>query len=144
MTRNQNNSTAGYEGSKSRSEQSPPSFTGEGLGPLPAASQPSVPGDTTANSAARRPTPAAYIDAALRAVLPDGVPPSYRLIEGACWDGYGRHRKAVGRLQMFDGLPATVEVREAGPCTSHRFTDMPGGACSYEGGQWVRVTEGAA
>jgi hypothetical protein len=45
MSRGRQDITAGYGGSQSRSELSPPSFTGEGLGfcPLPAASQPSVP-----------------------------------------------------------------------------------------------------
>lgn len=54
MSRGHQDITAGYEASSStRSELSPPSFTGEGLGPLPAASQPSVPTKGQAISNAR-------------------------------------------------------------------------------------------
>lgn len=80
----------------------------------------------------------AYIDRALRDCLPPGIPPSYTAIECARWDGRGRARKAVGQLRMFDGQPATVEVFEAGVCTGHRYTEMPGGNAYYEGGRWLR------
>lgn len=86
-------------------------------------------------------SPGAYIDAALRDCLPTDVPPSFTEIEAAYWEGRGRQRKAVGRLRMFDGQPAIVEVWSSGFCTGHRFTEMPGGDCSYEGDRWMRVTD---
>ena len=82
---------------------------------------------------------AAYVRAALLDCLPDGVPPSFSEIVSARWEGRAPRRIAVASLTMFDGHPGVVEVRQVGPCTSHRFTDLPGGDCSYEGGRWVRV-----
>lgn len=81
---------------------------------------------------------AEHIDQALRDCLPPGVPTSYSAIESAYWDGRGRARKAVGRLRMFDGQPATVEVFQAGVCTGHRYTEMPGGNAYYDGKAWLR------
>ncbi|HYC66627.1 hypothetical protein [Brevundimonas sp.] len=86
-------------------------------------------------------TAGAYIDAALRDVLPEGVPAFFTAVESAHWRGRGRGRIAVGRLRMFDGQPATVEVWSSGFCTGHRFTEMAGGAASYEGARWVRVAD---
>lgn len=94
----------------------------------------------TLNTGLRVKNAAAYIEAALRDCLPEGVPPSFRTIDRARWEGTGRGRVAVGHLTMFDGQPATVEVRQAGVCTSHRYADFPGGDASFEGGQWVRVS----
>ncbi len=43
---------------------------------------------------------------------------------------------------MFDGQPATVEVFRVGTqLWGHRWTDMPGGACSWEDGRWIRCDE---
>lgn len=84
-----------------------------------------------------------YVDSALRDVLPPGVPPSFAAIESAHWSGSGKRRTAHGRLTMFDGLPALVEVWNSGGLTAHRFTEMPGGDCSFEGGRWVRVSREA-
>jgi|GEM_PF-5523843 len=82
---------------------------------------------------------AAYVRAALLDSLPAGVPASFSEIVSARWEGRASRRVATASLIMFDGQPGMVEVRQVGPCTSHRFTDLPGGDCSYEGGRWVRV-----
>ena len=82
-----------------------------------------------------------YVSAALLACLPDGVPPSFSAVVTAGWEGRAPYRIATASLIMFDGQPATVQVRQVGPCTSHRFTDLPGGACSFEDGRWVRVID---
>ncbi|MGX5776955.1 hypothetical protein [Methylorubrum zatmanii] len=74
--------------------------------------------------------------------LPPGVPPSFRRIVSACFDGVGHKRKAVGHMEMFDGRPATVEVFQWAPnAWGHRWSDMPGGACSWEGSCWVRCDD---
>lgn len=80
-----------------------------------------------------------YVNAALLDCLPEGVPPSFAAIVSARWEGRAPRRVAIASLTMFDGQPGAVEVRQVGPCTSHRFTDLPGGDCSFEGGRWVRV-----
>lgn len=90
------------------------------------------------NSAAK------VVETALLAVLPEGVPPSFRRIMWARFEGSGRKRYAVAGLMMFDGLGATVEVWDKTPTTRHRFTDMPGGACYWTGKCWARDTESAA
>lgn len=77
----------------------------------------------------------------LSGCLPPGAPLSFRRIVTAEFVGTGRKRKAVGCLEMFDGQPATVEVFRAGKIQGHRWTDMPGGACSLEAGGWVRCDE---
>lgn len=84
---------------------------------------------------------AAYVRAALLDCLPDGVPASFSEILSARWEGRASRRVAIASLIMFDGRPGTVEVRQVGPCTSHRFTDLPGGDCSFEDGRWVRVDD---
>ena len=74
--------------------------------------------------------------------LPPGSMPSFRRIISAAFDGTGRKRKAIGRLEMFDGQPATVEVFQWGPnAWGHRWADMPGGACSLEPSGWVRCDD---
>lgn len=81
-----------------------------------------------------------YIDAALRACLPDGVPPSFRSINNARFVGVGRDRPAEADLTMFDGLPARVRVWLWGPSSyAHAWLDMPGGDCSFEAGRWIRI-----
>ncbi|WP_286963816.1 hypothetical protein [Methylobacterium sp.] len=82
----------------------------------------------------------------LLACLPPGVPPSFREITSARFVGSGRNRKAVAHLVMYDGRPATAEVFVAGKHESfamwgHRWTEMQGGACSWEGDRWVRCDE---
>ena len=82
----------------------------------------------------------------LLAALPPSVPPSFREIISAHFAGAGRERRAVSRLVMFDGGPATVEVFMGGkmgihPVWGHRWTEMPGGACSWEGDRWVRCDD---
>ncbi|MEH3063838.1 MAG: hypothetical protein PGN33_14215 [Methylobacterium radiotolerans] len=86
------------------------------------------------------------VRAVLLAVLPPGVPPSFLDITAAWYEGKGRRRKAVALVVMFDGMPATVELSVGGKMGgytvwSHRWTDMPGGACSWEGDRWVRCDE---
>ncbi len=78
--------------------------------------------------------------------LPTGVPPSFRNIVNARFVGSGRKRKSVGLLEMFDGQPATAEAFIGGEALGikfwgHCWTDMPGGACSFENGEWVRCDD---
>lgn len=84
-------------------------------------------------------TASEYVRAALLDCLPEGVAPSFAEIASARWEGRTPRRIAVAELIMFDGRPGTVGVRQVGPCTSHRFTDLPGGDCSFDDGRWVRV-----
>lgn len=78
---------------------------------------------------------------ALLGVLPPGVPPSFIEITRAAFEGSGRNRKVVADLVMVDGLPATVEVWNAGPCTAHRWTNFPGGNLYWNARAWVRETD---
>lgn len=80
-----------------------------------------------------------YIIETLQGVLAPGTPPSWRTIDGARWVGTGKHRRAHADLTMFDGKPATVEAWERGGIRTHRWTEMPGGDCSFEGGRWIRI-----
>ena len=87
-------------------------------------------------------TAEAIIRAHLMGCLPPGVPASFQAITAARFEGSGRRRKAIGQVQMFDGQPATVEVFQASDVIwGHRWTEMPGGACSWEGGRWRRCDE---
>lgn len=82
---------------------------------------------------------AGIVRSALLSVLPPGVPPSFRSIAGARFDGAGRSRNATADLIMFDGQPATVEVdQSAEGLWRHRWLSLPGGSVSWEGGRWVR------
>lgn len=83
----------------------------------------------------------AYVRTALLDCLPDGVPASFSEIVSVRWEGRASRRVAIASLIMFDGRPGAVEVRQVGPCTSHRFTELPGGDCSYEGGRWIRIKD---
>ena len=71
-------------------------------------------------------------------VLPPGVPPSFVSITSARFDGRNR---IDARLIMVDGLPAAVNLTRWALGWSHRFTEMPGGALSFENGEWVRVAD---
>ena len=87
-------------------------------------------------------TAVAFIDAALRACLPPGAPPSFTLIISARWIETGRKRVAEADLTMFDGLPAKVRVWRYGSypdALAHTFYDLPGGDVSFEDGRWVRI-----
>lgn len=96
-------------------------------------------GRTVARVLATRPLAAErYIRAALIAVLPEGVPPSFSAIHNARFEGSGRRRAATASLTMIDGLSATVRVWQAGPCTAHSYPTMEGGALFYEDGRWQR------
>jgi hypothetical protein len=81
-----------------------------------------------------------YIDNALRACLPPGVPPSYQSIDAAHYTGFGRRLEAFGTVTMFDGAPAKVRVWQyAHEAYAHEWTEMNGGDCSFEDGAWVRI-----
>lgn len=79
-----------------------------------------------------------FVDDRLRACLPHGVPPAYLEITRAKFVGSGKNRVAVADLVMFDGLPGKVVVSTKG-LMPHRFTDLPGGDVSFEGGIWMRI-----
>lgn len=79
------------------------------------------------------------VRATLMAACPPDVPAPFARIVKAESAGRGAHRVIAAELEMIDGLPATVELRPWAYGWSHRFTEMPGGPLSYEGGAWVRV-----
>jgi hypothetical protein len=88
--------------------------------------------------------PGEVIVRVLTSCLPPGSPLSFRRIESAQFVGQGRSRKAVGRVEMFDGQPASVEVFCAGQMLGvdvwgHEWTEMAGGACFLEDGEWHRT-----
>ncbi|WP_454021146.1 hypothetical protein [Azospirillum sp. Marseille-Q6669] len=85
------------------------------------------------------PDPVTTITAVLRAVLPPGVPPSFRRVLCARFDGAGQRRIVVADLEMADGLTATVEAwRYAPGGWAHRWLAMAGGPMSWNGRRWVR------
>ncbi|SEB78541.1 hypothetical protein [Rhodobacter sp. 24-YEA-8] len=79
-----------------------------------------------------------FIADRLQACLPDGVPPAYREIVSASFEGSGANRKAVADLIMIDGHPATVEISTWG-LMPQRYTSLPGGHLSFEDGRWQRI-----
>lgn len=79
-----------------------------------------------------------FVDDRLRACLPHGVPPAYLEITRAKYVGSGKNRVAAADLIMVDGLPGKVVVSTNG-LMPHRFTDLPGGDLSFEGGIWMRI-----
>lgn len=81
---------------------------------------------------------AEFVDTRLRACLPLGIPASYISITSASYVGRGKERRALADLIMFDGLPARVSVNTTG-LMPHRFTELPGGDVSFEGGRWIRI-----
>lgn len=87
-------------------------------------------------------TPAEIVDKHLRGCLPPGVPPSYSKVIWAEQKMKGRRPVWEALLLMFDGKPGRVEVFKGGrgvEIWGHRWTDLPGGSCSYEGGRWIRI-----
>lgn len=74
----------------------------------------------------------------LASCLPPGVPASYQCISGARLAGYGKGRRAIGDLVMFDGKPARIEVLERDGVRSHRWIEVQGGAVSFKDGRWQR------
>ena len=97
---------------------------------------------TDAQDEARTARAAGFIDRALRASLPLGVPPPYTRMVSARWTGAGRKRVAEADLTMFDGQPAKVRVWRYGSypdALAHTFHDLPGGDVSYEDGRWIRI-----
>jgi hypothetical protein len=99
------------------------------------------------------PDPAAMVTKAFRETLPTNAPLPWKRIVSAKWTKEAFPRVAVAKLEMFDGLAATVEVSEidwgrvaTGIHSSERVVSlsygwlkMDGGACHLENGQWVRV-----
>lgn len=89
-----------------------------------------------------RPSAKEWVEHALRACLPPGIPSSYRSIDGARYISSHPRHEATADLSMFDGRPAKVRVwRYANhpDAIAHHFFELPGGDCSYENGRWVRV-----
>ncbi|NUB07090.1 hypothetical protein FW320_13005 [Azospirillum sp. Vi22] len=85
------------------------------------------------------PDPVTTINAVLRAVLPPGVPPSFRRVLAARFDGAGRRRIVVADLEMVDGLTATVEAWHYAPGGwAHRWLAMAGGPMFWNGRRWQR------
>lgn len=79
------------------------------------------------------------IDAHLASCLPPGTPAIHQSVESAWWVKKGRGRTAIGKLILFDGQPATIEVFQwAAQAFGHRWLDMVGGAAFYEDGRWQR------
>lgn len=74
----------------------------------------------------------------LQSAIPPGVPLSFNKILSARFVGSGKKRVATADLEMFDGLPATVECWCYGPGWAHRWTSMIGGDISWEGDLWKR------
>ena len=81
---------------------------------------------------------ASFVAERLQACLPPGVPPSYREIVSARYERSGAARAAIADLIMFDGLPARVQISTIG-LMPQRYTDLPGGDLSFEGGRWIRI-----
>jgi len=85
------------------------------------------------------PDPVTTITAVLRAVLPPRVPPSFRRVLCARFDGAGWQRTVVADLEMVDGLPATVEAWRYVPGGwAHRWLAMAGGPIFWNGQRWHR------
>ena len=74
-------------------------------------------------------------------VLPPGVPPPFVEVVSAAMKGKRRERSIHVELRMIDGLPAAVVLTRWALGWSFRYHDMPGGALSWEAGQWLRRPE---
>ena len=81
---------------------------------------------------------ASFVAERLHACLPPGVPPSYREIVSARYERSGAARVAIADLIMVDGLPGRVQISTIG-LMPQRYTDLPGGDLSFEGGRWIRI-----
>lgn len=79
----------------------------------------------------------------LASCLPPGVPPSYQSITNAKLAGYGKGRRAIANLVMFDGKAARIEVTERDDFRKHRWLLLEGGDVAFENGCWQRVSEAA-
>lgn len=89
-----------------------------------------------------RPSAKEHVEQALRASLPDGVPPSFRSIDAARYVSAQHRHEAFAELTMFDGRPAKVRVwlyARNFDVFAHEWLDLPGGHCSFEGGRWIRI-----
>jgi len=71
----------------------------------------------------------------LAAALPPGVPPSHRKILAARFLDPAR---VTATLEMFDGLPATLELSRLAYGWSIRYRLLPGGAIVWTGTAWKR------
>lgn len=89
-----------------------------------------------------RPSAKEQVEQALRACLPDGVPPSFRSIDAASYISSQPRHEATAELTMFDGMPAKVRVwlyARNLDAFAHEWLELPGGHCSFEGGRWIRI-----
>jgi hypothetical protein len=77
------------------------------------------------------------IVAAIASTLPPGSPPFYRRIIATKKQGKGMSVE----LEMFDGQPGTLVIEQRGPCACFRWNELPGGDCSLENGEWIRVAD---
>ena len=80
----------------------------------------------------------------LTEILPSGVPPFFRRIVGASFNGNG-NKQISAELEMFDGGHATVVAWQWLPgAWAHRWVNLEGGDVSWEDGRWWRINaEGA-
>jgi hypothetical protein len=86
---------------------------------------------------------ASLITEHLASCLPPDVPPSYQSISNARLAGYGKGRRAIADLIMFDGKAAQIEVTERDGMRRHRWISLEGGAVFFENGRWQRESEPA-
>ena len=93
-------------------------------------------------TAGKRPSdPKLWVDRALRACLPPGVPPSYSSIDSASYVSSQPKHEAVADVTMFDGQPGRVRVwlwSRAGSW-AHEWLSTGDAHCSFEGGRWIRI-----
>lgn len=76
--------------------------------------------------------------AASRAVLPEGSPLPFTEVKSAAF-APPQKSQVVAEVVMFDGLPATMRLTKWRYGWSIGWDEMPGGDCSLEGEEWVRV-----
>ncbi|PZP55929.1 MAG: hypothetical protein DI604_36000 [Delftia acidovorans] len=74
----------------------------------------------------------------LMVCLPPEAAPSFKTIVSARFEG--KH-KIAATLVMFDGMPADLHLHRWVHGWSHGWDYLPGGAISWEDGEWVRYPE---
>ena len=98
-----------------------------------------LPAKPTTKTARKKTVSAADIvrDALLACLPPDALP-SFKSIASA---KFHDKNKITATLVMFDNMPALVHLHRWQWGWSHRWDWLPGGAISWEGGEWVRYPE---